>query len=170
MPIIGYAFISATVGLLLRMIAERLGFIGRLVEFGAGLAWTVATFLVVPVLAAEGIGPVKAIGRSGELLNDTWGENLIGNGGISIVTSMIAGLIALVGVSGFFLIDNGSLPAGFTVFALAGSTVLALIVVSTALSAVYSGAVYYFALTGDAPSDFDRNLIRGSFLRKDTEA
>ncbi len=55
--ILGYAVISATVGLLLRMIAERLGIIGRFIEAGAGLAWTVTTFLVVPVLAAEGVGP-----------------------------------------------------------------------------------------------------------------
>jgi hypothetical protein len=51
-PILGYAFISATVGMILRLVAERLGFIGRIIETSVGLAWTVATFLVVPVLAA----------------------------------------------------------------------------------------------------------------------
>ena len=55
--ILGYAVISATIGVLLRMLAERLGFIGRILETGVGFAWTVTTFLVVPVLAAEGVGP-----------------------------------------------------------------------------------------------------------------
>jgi uncharacterized protein DUF6159 len=54
--ILGYAVISATAGVLLQALAERLGLIGRLIEATLGLAWTAATFLVVPILAAEGIG------------------------------------------------------------------------------------------------------------------
>ncbi len=87
--ILGYAVISATVGVVLRMIAERLGILGRFIEAGAGLAWTVTTFLVVPVLAAEGVGPLEAIGKSGALLRKTWGENLIGNAGISFALSLV---------------------------------------------------------------------------------
>ena len=152
------------------MIAEKLGFLGRLIEFGAGLAWTVATFLVVPVLAAEGVGPIKAIGRSGQLLNETWGENLIGNSGISIATSLIGVVIALFGVAGYVLFERAQFSAGITVFVLAALAMLALIIVGSALSGIYSGAVYYFALTGDAPKGFDKSLIRGSFTRKDSEA
>jgi hypothetical protein len=85
--ILGYAIISATVGVLLQFVAERLGFIGRLIGATAGLAWTAATFLVVPILAAEAIGPLKAVERSSELLRKTWGENLIGTAGISLVMS-----------------------------------------------------------------------------------
>lgn len=169
-PIVGYALISATIGLLLRMLAERLGFLGRLIVFGAGLAWTVATFLVVPVLAAEGVGPIKAIGRSGELLNETWGENIVGNSGIDVVTSLIGLVIAFVGLAGFMLFDAGSFSTGVAIVALATVAMLMLIIVSTALSGVYSGAVYYYALTGEAPDGFDKGLIRGSFTRKANEA
>lgn len=65
--ILGYAIISATVGVLLRALAERVGFLGRLVIGAIGVAWNVATFLVVPVMAAEGVGPMTAIERSTEL-------------------------------------------------------------------------------------------------------
>ena len=61
--ILGYAIISATVGVLLQVVAEKLGFVGRLIAGGLGLAWTAATFLVVPILAAEGVGPM-ASGRT----------------------------------------------------------------------------------------------------------
>src|SRR5215213_10704728 len=52
-PILGYAFIAATVGIILRSIAERAGFIGKIVISLIGFAWNVATFLVVPILAVE---------------------------------------------------------------------------------------------------------------------
>src|SRR6185295_14099720 len=91
-PILGYAVVSATVGIVLRVIGERSGLIGRLVAGAVGIAWTVATFLVVPVLAAEGIGPLAAVDRSAALLKQTWGENLIGNSGINLVTGIVAAL------------------------------------------------------------------------------
>jgi hypothetical protein len=73
-------------------------------EATLGLAWTAATFLVVPILAAEGIGPWRAIERSTALLRKTWGENLIGNAGISLVMSMISGTVGLMGVGGGMLL------------------------------------------------------------------
>ncbi len=97
-PIFGYAVISATVGVLLRAFAERLGFIGRLVVAGVGVAWTVATFLVVPILAAEGIGPLAAIAKSGALLRKSWGENLIGNTGIALTMGLTGGVIGIFGI------------------------------------------------------------------------
>ncbi|MEO8012389.1 MAG: DUF6159 family protein, partial [Dokdonella sp.] len=66
--ILGYAVIAATVGVLLRAAQERLGFIGRFIVGLVGLAWTVATFLVVPVLVTNDVGPVDAVKRSAELL------------------------------------------------------------------------------------------------------
>jgi hypothetical protein len=71
--IFGYAAIAATVGVILRALSER-GTLGRLVSSLAGVVWNVATYLVVPLLVVEGVGPVDAIKRSGSLLKQTWGE------------------------------------------------------------------------------------------------
>ncbi|HQZ62084.1 MAG TPA: DUF6159 family protein, partial [Dokdonella sp.] len=65
--ILGYAVIAATVGVILRALQERAGFIGRFVIGLIGLAWTVASFLVVPVLVSQDIGPIDAVKRSAEL-------------------------------------------------------------------------------------------------------
>jgi hypothetical protein len=92
-----YALIAATVGTLLRAIAERVGIIGRLIVGLVGVGWTVATALVVPILAAENVGPVEAIGRSVDLIKKSWGENIIGNAGIGIVFGAVVCLVALTG-------------------------------------------------------------------------
>jgi hypothetical protein len=166
-PILGYAVISATVGVLLQLVAEKLGVIGRLIAGGLGLAWTAATFLVVPILAAEGIGPWQAIERSSELLRKTWGENLIGNAGISLMMSMISGAIAVVGFGGgFVLFKRGYEVLGVALVSAAATAFLLVVLVGAALAAIYSAAVYWYAASGKTPVDFDGDLISGAFTRK----
>src|SRR5437773_3238791 len=80
--IAGYTLIAATVGMVLRAIQERVGFLGKIVVGILGAGWSIATYLVVPVLVTRDIGPVEAVKESAMLLRRTWGENLIGQGGI----------------------------------------------------------------------------------------
>jgi hypothetical protein len=162
--ILGYAVISATVGVVLRAISERFGLLGRLLGFGAGLAWTVMTFLVVPVLAAEGVGPLAAIDKSAALLRRSWGENLIGSAGISFVMSLLMVIVMVVGFAGGIVsLKRGDTMLG--ILLLAGSCVLllAILLAGAALSAVYQAAVYYYAVAGEPPRGFDRDLLRGAF-------
>ncbi len=69
-----YALISATVGTILRWISERSKMLGRIVASLVGMAWNLATYLVVPVLVVEGVDPMTAIKRSASLLKQSWGE------------------------------------------------------------------------------------------------
>jgi hypothetical protein len=165
--ILGYAILSATVGILLRIIADRAGFLGRIFAGLAGLAWSAATYLVVPVIAAENLGPVDAIDRSVTLLRKSWGESLIGNAGVSLVITTLSGGVLLIGVlgsGGFFsrgenLLATTWLAAWFVPFIL-------LIIVGSALSSIYGAAVYYYAASGNPPDGFDRALLRDAFLPK----
>ena len=87
--IVGYALISATVGVVLRAIQERVGFVGKIIVGLLGVGWAIATYLVVPVLAAQKIGPIEAIKESAGLLRKTWGENLIGQAGLGLAFALI---------------------------------------------------------------------------------
>jgi Family of unknown function (DUF6159) len=162
--ILGYAIISATVGVVLRAVSERFGLLGRLLGFGAGLAWTVMTFLVVPVLAAEGIGPLAAIDKSAALLRRSWGENLIGSAGISFVISLLMVVVMVVGFAGGIVsLKRGDTMLGIPLLAGSGVLLLAILLVGAALSAVYQAAVYYYAVADEPPRGFDRDLLRGAF-------
>jgi hypothetical protein len=76
--ILGYAVISATVGMVLRAISERSGIIGQIVIGIIGFVWSVATFLTVPVLVTEDVGPIDAVKRSAELLKKDLGRTNYG--------------------------------------------------------------------------------------------
>jgi hypothetical protein len=68
-----WALLSAVVGAAIRLLEERLGFVGRILGFAGGLAWIVATYLVIPVLAFENLGPIDAVKRSSSILKARFG-------------------------------------------------------------------------------------------------
>ncbi|TCV96139.1 hypothetical protein EC912_102489 [Luteibacter rhizovicinus] len=165
--ILGYALIAATVGVFLRALQERLGFVGRLVAGLLGLGWTVATFLVVPVLASQNVGPVDALKRSVQLLRKTWGENLIGNGGLGLVFGFISfGII----IAGMALVFATLATQSYVVFAIIGVltfiALLALSLIQAALQGIYSAALYRFAEEGEAGAGFEPALLEGAFRSK----
>ena len=53
------------------------------------------TFLVLPVLVVEQIGPIQAVKRSAELFKRTWGENMIANAGIGLV-ALVATFVGVI--------------------------------------------------------------------------
>src|SRR5271165_5531982 len=97
--IFGYALISATVGVVLQAIEERSGWLGRIVASLLGTTWTLATYFVVPVLAANDVGPIEAVKESARLFTRTWGEMALGVAGMGLTFAMLF-LLVLAGGAG----------------------------------------------------------------------
>ena len=165
--IIGYAAIAATVGLILRLIEERAGFIGRWIAGLVGLAFTVATFLTVPILVTRDVGPIDAVKESAALLKKTWGENIIGNAGMGFVFFLF--YLGTIGV-GVALIAGVAQTANVAlivlVVAIVVLTVVGLALVQSALQGVYSAALYRYATEGNAGESFPTALLGEAFRPK----
>ena len=165
--ILGYALIAATVGLFLRALQERLGLVGRLVAGLLGLAWTVATFLVVPVLASQAVGPVDAVKRSVELLKRTWGENLIGTVGLGAAFGLMTFLAVLLGallIGGAFALH--SMPAVVAAVIVVVVALVLLSLVQASLQGIYAAALYRYAEAGEGGAGFEPALLQGAFRPK----
>jgi len=161
--ILQWALVAATVGMILRTIEERMGVIGRLIMRIVGVAWTLACYFVVPVLAFEDLTPMEAVKRSWKLFRDTWGEKVIGGFSFSLISMLlmlpgiglwIAGMM-IGGVSGFAI--------GLCLMIL---YVLMLSVFMSAVQGVFNAALYRYACFKQVPPAFDQTLVASAWAPK----
>lgn len=162
--ILQWAFMAATVGMLLRMLSERAGFIGKMVIGMIGIAWNLANYFVVPVLAFEDLSPGAALYRSSELFSETWGEKVVGGFSLGLVffLLMIPGLVIWIGAVKVWG-SSGVLFGG----ALMAAYFLVLSVMSSAVQGVFNAALYRYACDKEVPAGFSRELIQGAWSPKD---
>lgn len=154
-PICGYALIAATVGVALRVIRKRAGTLGKIVVSLVGMAWSLATYLVVPVLVAEDLGPIEAIKKSARTFQRTWGEQIAGNVGLGAFFGLMTlGLVLLVVPVMALVVSLGEPVLIAAVGTLFGLAFLFLAVFASALRSVYTAALYRFATTGEASPGF----------------
>jgi hypothetical protein len=149
--ILPWALVQATASIVIRAIEERSGLFGQIVAGLLGAAWSILTFLTVPVLVLEDVGPITALKRSGTLLKQTWGENIVAQAGFGLL-----GLVAMLPALAVFgiAVGSGSLVVA-VVFGIVAAVWIAIVsVVIAAMSGIYRTALYRFAVDGTAPAAF----------------
>jgi hypothetical protein len=157
--IIGWALLSTTVGLVLRIIEDRSEKVGQFVAGLLGMAWTVVSFLAVPILVVENKGPFAALKESTVLLKKTWGEQLTSNFSFGLIFFLLA-------IPAFGLIFLGVFAGvSATMIVCVGLGVLYLIVlalVQSALQAIFQTALYLYARDGQVPEGFRAGVLEGA--------
>jgi hypothetical protein len=165
--ILGYAAIASTVGVLLSLLSNKEGAGTQILAAIGGAAWSLATFLVVPVLVVEQVGPLDALKRSASLLKKTWGEQIIGNAGIGLVTGLATVLVVVIGAGLIWLASLASSTALLVVaIALVVLLVAVVAIVTTAMGTVYSAATYRYANNQQVAGFEAANLLPTAFTAK----
>lgn len=161
--ILQWALVAATVGMILRTLEERLGLIGRIIMRFIGIAWTLACYFVVPVLAFEDLTPIAAVKRSAKLFHDTWGEKVIGGFSLSLVSMvlMLPG-IGLVFVATFL----GGLKGLLFGLAIMFLYFLLLSVFMSAVGGIFNAALYRYACFKQVAPAFSPELIASAWAPK----
>jgi hypothetical protein len=164
LPLIaGWALISATVGLILRVIEDRSERLGQFVAGLLGMAWTVASFLVIPILVIEKKEPITALKESAALLRKTWGEQLIGNFSFGLVFFLL-GIPAVIFIVLGVATEGG---AGMIIgIILAAVYLIGLALIQSALQAIFQAALYLYARNGQVAPGFQAELLTNAMGRK----
>ena len=143
LPLLGWAAMSVALGVILGVVRSRGETVGRWLSLGAGVAWQLVSFLAVPAIVIDELGPVDAVRRSADLLRSSWGENAAANVGFWLVAAIAAAPALL---TPFAAASRGT-PSGLAVAMVAagGLWIFAVVVVTSALSGVFQAALYLHA-------------------------
>lgn len=171
--IFSWVVIAAVVGVALRLLGSvarrRSGAVGDTVaSIAAGLvgaAWSVATFFVVPVIAAQGVGGIHAAKRSAAIVRKRWGEALVGAAGVQLIVVLV-GLVVmlallLLAITSWIVL--GSAWVGVIFMYGIGLAFVLNVVAGATLDTIYAAVVHRFATTGQASGGFTAAELEGSF-------
>lgn len=161
--IFGWAFLSATVGFILRIIEDKSETVGRIIAGLLGTAWSIMTFLAVPVLVVEKTSPIDTFKRSTYLLKNTWGQQLIAGFSFGIIFFLLAVPAFIIGALGFMAASMVGMITGITI-AVAYLVMLGL--VESALQAIFQAALYMYATEGSAGELFDESQIQNAIQQR----
>jgi hypothetical protein len=148
--ILPWAAVSATVSIILRAVEERAGMLGRIAAGIAGMAWSLVTFLVLPILVIENLGVGDAIRRSATLFRRTWGENVaaqVGFGILGFVAALPAVALVVVGA-------QAGATIGGVAIVVAVLWMIAVALVLSTLNGIFQTALYHYAVDGRVPGGY----------------
>lgn len=160
-----WSVITATVGVIINIIQDKLGWAGKVFGFIGSVAWSVLTFFMVPVLVLENEGVKPSIARSGRLFKEAWGETLVMNFSLGIFFTMLHLIwIGICAVLLFFSADiwYALIPVGVLFFV--GFFIL--LIVNSVLSGIFKTVLYEYASSGRVPESFTPELIIGAIKKK----
>jgi hypothetical protein len=170
--VVAWAIVSAVVGLILRIledIAEQLGGIGEIIMKVIisliGVAWSLLTAFVIPVMIYKNIGPMTAIKESAHTFKKTWGESLIRYYGLGFVqVGLIILGIVLTAIAVVLTINVPVLPLVF--IAIGIIYILAVVTFFSVANTVFNTALYVYATTGKAPKGYKEDVLKHAFEKK----
>jgi hypothetical protein len=162
--IAGWALVSATVGILLRLLENNKNFGAQIVGALAGIAWSIASYFVVPVIVVEKLGPVDAIKRSIAVIRETWGEALVT--GLSL--GPLQFIVMLIAASPFLFALTTGIP--LVIYACLAVSIILLMttaLIFATLDSILIAALYLYASSDKVPRGFNRSFLQNAFQHKD---
>jgi hypothetical protein len=157
--IAGWAALAALVGVLISLFQQS-GAIGEAI-IGAliGAAWSLITFLAIPVITFEGTGPFTTLKRSTALFKERWAGQISGNiaiGGIVGLCGVLPAIALIAGGAYLWASDDGGagLAGGAFILLLGVILLVVSLLIIQAMRGVFGVALYRFASAGEVTTGF----------------
>ena len=85
-----WAVLATVVAIVLDVVRDRLGLFGNIISSLGNMAFSVLSFLALPVIVFEDVGAIDGFKRSSQLLRGTWGEQLTFTFGLGLIGFLVA--------------------------------------------------------------------------------
>lgn len=169
--IAGWALLAAVVGVLISLIQQS-GSIGEaIIGSLIGAAWSLITFMAVPVITFEGTGPIGTLKRSASLFKERWKGQISGNiaiGGIVGLLGVLPAIAMIVG-GGYWWASQDGEAASTAAVALIFFGIILLVVsmlIIQAMKGVFGVALYRYATGGELTTGFTQADLESAVKTK----
>jgi Family of unknown function (DUF6159) len=164
--ICGWAALSTAISAIMGLLENQGGIGGQIAARLVGMAWSLVTFLAVPVIAIEGTGPLETIKRSASMFRQRWGQQITGNiaiGGAVFLCGVLPAVLLIV--AGVLVWSSASFAGALLVVIGAIALAIALLI-SKALSGIFGVALYRYALDGQTFGPFTQEDLESAVRTK----
>jgi Family of unknown function (DUF6159) len=165
--IAGWAALAALVGLIISLL-QRGGSIGEVIAAGlVGAAWSLITFMAIPVITFEATGPWATLKRAATLFKERWAGQVTGNvaiGGIVFLVGVLPAILLIaIGIAAWTSNDGGdSLAAGAVIVAVGVALLAVSMLVVQALRGVFGVALSRFATGGEVAPGYSQDELESA--------
>ena len=164
--ICGWAALSTAIALIIGVLENQGGALGDIAGRLIGTAWSLVTFLSVPVIAIEGTGPFETLKRSGALFKQRWGQQITGNIAIGAIVFLVGFLPAVALIVAGVLIWPSVGFVGALLVVIGVLILCVALLISKALSGVFGVALYRYALDGEVLGGFTQDDFESAVKQK----
>jgi hypothetical protein len=164
--ICGWAAVSTAISVLMGVLENQGGIGGQIAARLVGMAWSLVTFLAVPVIAIEGTGPFETLKRSASMFRERWGQQITGNVAIGGAVFLLGVLPAAALIAGGILLWPSASFLGALLVVIGALALAIAMLIARALSGVFGVALYRYALDGEAVGGFTVDELESAVRRK----
>jgi Family of unknown function (DUF6159) len=164
--ILGWAAVSTTISVLMGVLENQGGIFGQIAARLVGMAWSLVTFLAVPVIAIEGTGPVETLKRSASMFRERWGQQITGNIAIGAAIFLLGVLPAAILIVAGVLLWSSASFLGALLVVIGALTIAIAMLISRALSGIFGVALYRYALDGEVVGGFTQEELESAVKAK----
>jgi len=160
--ILGWAAVSTAISVFMGLLENQGGIFGQIAARLVGMAWSLVTFLAVPVIAIEGTGPFETLKRSASMFRERWGQQITGNIAIGAAIFLLGVLPAAILIVAGVVLWSSSSFLGALLVIVGALTIAIAMLISRALSGIFGVALYRYALDGEVVGGFTREELESA--------
>ncbi len=164
--ICGWAAVSTAISVLMGALENQGGIAGTIAARVVGMAWSLVTFLAVPVIAIEGTGPFETLKRSASLFKSRWGAQITGNIAIGGAIFFFGVLPSAIVIAAGVLVWASASFVGALLVVIGAIGLAISLLVSKALSGIFGVALYRYTLDGEAVGGFTNEELESAVKAK----
>lgn len=163
-----FAIANTTVGMFLRLVVERIRFVGWLIAWLLGTAWSLGTLFVIPIIVTdEQPNGLRAIKQSIGFFKQTWGESITTKASVNVPVFLIQ--LALFGlfIPAIFLAAIAFSYIGLVTMVILYLVIsLSISIVGSFANSLVNIALFYYATYHQVPPAFNEALLNQVFIKR----